>query len=142
MNGAVTLHEGTFAGWATWGDGRDPYETYLGPFCYRKEGDKIRCAFEPRREHLNGGGAIHGGALMSFADFCLFAIADEALQGQPAVTLTFNSEFVSAGDLDGWIEGEGVVVRQTRSVIFVQAQLRQKTRTLLAFSGVLKRIGK
>lgn len=139
MAGAVLIEEGPFAGWRTWTS--DPFETQLGPFCYRKEGENLRCAFQPRREHLNGGGAIHGGALMSFADFCLFALADEALQGQRTVTLTCNSEFISAGNLDGWIEGEGRVLRQTRSLVFVQGLLQQRARPLLSFSGVLKKLG-
>jgi acyl-coenzyme A thioesterase PaaI-like protein len=52
--------------------------------------------------------------------------------------LTFNSEFVAAGDLDGWVEGEGRVIRRTRSVIFVQGLLSQRARPLLAFSGTIK----
>lgn len=139
MAGAVTIENGPFAGWRTWTS--DPYETYLGPFYYRREGTKARCVFQPRREHLNGGGVIHGGALMSFADFCLFALADEALQGLRTVTLTCNSEFISAGGLDGWIEGEGQVLRQTRSLVFVQGLLSQQSRPLLSFSGVLKKLG-
>ena len=53
----------------------------IGPFCFRVDDGRARCAFQPRREHLNGGGTIHGGALMSFADFSLFAIAHNALAG-------------------------------------------------------------
>lgn len=138
---AIVLTEGPFKGWTTWGAGSDPFETYLGPFCFRiEDGGQVRCAFEPRQHHLNGGGALHGGALMSFADFSLFAFAHNALKGQKAVTLTCNSEFLSAGDLDGWVEAEGEVLRETRSLMFVRGILRQRTRPLLAFSGTLKKI--
>lgn len=136
----VALTEGPLAGWMTWGVGLDPYETHLGPFCFREIGGRVQCAFIPRREHLNGGGAVHGGALMGFADFALFAIANRALKGEHAVTLTFNSEFVSAGDLDGMIEAEGDVLRNARSVVFVRGIIRQRDTTLLAFSGTLKKI--
>src|SRR5262245_46812762 len=80
-SGPVPVEDGPFAGWLTWGRGSDPYETLLGPFCFKVEDGRARCAFMPRRDHLNGGGAIHGGALMSFADFSLFSIAHNALQG-------------------------------------------------------------
>ena len=73
--GAIELTEGPFAGWITWGAGSDPFETANGPFCFKIENGTARCAFQPRREHLNGGGAVHGGALMRFADFALFSIA-------------------------------------------------------------------
>lgn len=136
----ITLSDGPFAGWTTWGAGADPYETYLGPFCFRLEQERVRCAFAPRREHLNGGGAMHGGALMSFADFALFAIAHNALGGAHAVTLTFNCEFLSAGGLEAWVEAEGEVLRQTRSLVFVRGLVAQAKRPLLGFSGTLKKL--
>jgi acyl-coenzyme A thioesterase 13 len=137
----IVLAEGPFAGWTTWSRGADPYETLLGPFCSKIEDGRAKCAFEPRRDHLNGGGAIHGGALMSFADFSLFSIAHNALQGGvKAVTLTCNCEFISAGTLNGWIEADGEVLRVTRSLIFVRGLVTQSTRPVLAFSGALKKI--
>jgi uncharacterized protein (TIGR00369 family) len=136
----VTLTEGPFAGWSTWGGGTDPFETLLGPFCFRVDDGRVRCAFQPRRDHLNGGDAIHGGALMSFADFSLFAIAHNALRGVRAVTLTCNSEFLSAGEHKTVIEASGEVLRETRSLIFVRGLVTQASRPLLAFSGTLKKI--
>lgn len=135
------LSDGPFKGWLTWGEGRDPYETLLGPFCFREEADgRIRAAFQPQPHHLNGGGALHGGCLMSFADFSLFAIAHHNLQGVFAVTLTFNSEFIASGDASAWVEAQGEVVRDTRSVVFVRGMLTQAGRPLLSFSGVLKKL--
>ncbi len=98
------------------------------------------CAFQPRREHLNGGGAVHGGALMGFADFSLFAIAYNALADVKAVTLTFNCEFLSAGGPGPRIEARGEVLRQTGSLLFVRGIVTQAKRPLLAFSGTLKKI--
>jgi acyl-coenzyme A thioesterase 13 len=141
-SGAATVAEGPFAGWTTWSQGSDPYETAIGPFYFRADTGRARCAFQPRREHLNGGGTIHGGALMSFADFSLFAIAHNALANSHAVTLTFSSEFVGAGGLDGTVEADGEVIRDTRSVIFVRGLVTQASRPLLSFSGTLKKIGR
>jgi uncharacterized protein (TIGR00369 family) len=137
---AVVITEGPFAGWITWSQGADPYETSIGPFCFRVDAGKARCAFQPRREHLNGGGTIHGGALMSFADFALFAIAHNALRGSKAVTLTCNCEFLSAGGLEGLVEAEGEILRETRSLVFVRGVVTQASRPVLAFSGTLKKI--
>lgn len=141
-SGAVLVTEGRFAGWTTWSLGSDPYETAIGPFYFRVENGRARCAFQPRREHLNGGGTIHGGALMSFADFALFAIAHNALAGAHAVTLTCNSEFIGAGSLDGVVEAGGEVIRDTRSVTFVRGLVTQGSRPLLSFSGTLKKISR
>jgi uncharacterized protein (TIGR00369 family) len=138
--GPVLLTEGRFAGWSTWSAGGDPYETTIGPFVFRADGPRVRCAFEPRLEHLNGGGSIHGGALMSFADFALFCIAHKELAGDKAVTLTCNSEFLKAGGLKGVVEAEGEVLRATRTLIFVRGLITQVSQPLLAFSGTLKKI--
>lgn len=132
--------DGPFRGWLTWSGGEDPYESVIGPFCFRVDDGEVRCAFLPAREHLNGGGAIHGGALMSFADFSLFAIAHAALGGEKAVTLSFNAEFISAGAAGAPVEAAGEVLRATRSVVFVRGVVTQASRPLLAFSGTLKKI--
>ena len=122
-SGGVTLTEGPFAGWTTWSQGGDPYESLIGPFYFRSEADgAARCVFEPKPHHCNGGGAIHGGCLMSFADFSLFAIAHNTLKGAHAVTLTFSSEFVGAGGLDGLVEARGEV-----------AELKDYINTMIAF---------
>ena len=140
-SGAVTLAEGPFAGWTTWSQGGDPYETAIGPFYFKTEADgRALCAFEPKPHHLNGGGSIHGGCLMSFADFALFGIAHNTLAGAHAVTLTFSSEFVGAGGLDGLVEARGEIIRDTRRVIFVRGIVTQAERPLLSFSGTLKKI--
>jgi acyl-coenzyme A thioesterase PaaI-like protein len=143
QHGPVLVTEGPFAGWMTWSRGADPYETLLGPFCFKAENGGVRSAFEPKTYHLNGGRSMHGGALMSFADFSLFSIAHKALSdGVRAVTLSCNCEFLSAGDLNGWIESKGEVLRETRSLIFVRGLITQRDRPVLAFSGALKKISR
>jgi acyl-coenzyme A thioesterase PaaI-like protein len=100
---------GEFAGWRTWS--RDNFETHNGPFYHRPEEDgQIRCAFRVEKKHLNGASNVHGGAFMSFADYCLFAIADTVLQG-PAVTVSFGCEFLDATREGELVEGSGEITR-------------------------------
>lgn len=142
-SGGVTLTEGPYAGWTTWSKGGDPYETLIGPFYFRAEPDgSARSVFEPVAHHCNGGGSIHGGCLMSFADFSLFAIAHNALNGGHAVTLTFSSEFIGAGKAGELVEARGEVLRDARSVIFVRGIMTQAARPLLSFSATLKKIAR
>ena len=139
----IVLEEGPFAGWTTWGHGADPYETMLGPFCFKAENGRAIAAFQPEKRHLNGAGFIHGGCLMSFADFSLFAIAHAQLKEDVnSVTLTMNSEFIAAGDTDGWVQATGDVMRETRSIVFIRGVLTQRDRPLLSFSGTLKKLGR
>lgn len=139
-SGPVLVRDSPFAGWLTWGHGADKYETAIGPFYFRQDGARTRCAFAPRHDHLNNSGAIHGGALMSFADFALFAVAHAELQDTRAMTVSFASEFIRAGDLEAPVEAEGEVLRATRSIIFLRGLVTQRGQTLLAFSGALKKI--
>lgn len=141
-SGPVAVTEGPFAGWLTWSSGADPYETLIGPFCFRRDEGHVRCGFLPDRKNCNGGGFVHGGALMSFADFSLFAIAHRELEGVHAVTVTCNSEFLSAGEPGVLLEATGDVLRETRSLLFVRGLITQSSRPVLAFSGTLKKINR
>ena len=127
------------AGYHLWGEA-DPFEDLIGPF-YMKERDDgtHRTAFHAEHHHCNSSGALHGGLLMSFADFSLFAIAKSALSG-PCVTVGFNSEFVAAGETGQLIEASGEILRATGSLIFVRGTVFTGDKALMAFSGVLKRL--
>jgi len=91
-DGAVQATSGEFAGWWTWT--RDHYEVHNGPFWHREENGKVRGVFRVEQKHINGGGAVHGGCLMTFADYCLFAIANTVLHEGRGVTLSFATEFI------------------------------------------------
>lgn len=137
-DGAVQAVSGEFAGWWTWT--RDNFETHNGPFWHREENGEIRCAFRLEDKHINGSGAVHGGCLMTFADYCLFAISNKVLEDGRGVTLSFSSEFIDAAYKGDLVECTGEVVRAGRSIIFVRGMLTTSGRPLLSFSGTVKRI--
>lgn len=138
-NAATVPGTGQLAGYKTW-QGLDPCEDYMGPF-YFKEADngEVSCAFIAEAKHINGGGSTHGGLLMTFADFSLFAIAQSSLDTGFGVTISLNSEFVAAGYLGDLVEARGRVVRATRSLIFVQGEVHVADKTLLTYSGIIKK---
>jgi acyl-coenzyme A thioesterase PaaI-like protein len=130
--------EGEFKGWRTWS--RDNFETHNGPFWHRMEGDgRIRCAFRVEKKHLNGASNVHGGAFMSFADYCLFATAAPILGG-PAVTVSFGCEFLDAAREGELIEGFAEIMRAGGSMIFLRGLLKSGERSLFTFSGTIKRV--
>ena len=130
--------EGEFKGWRTWT--RDNYETHSGPFWHRTEADgRVRCAFRVEKKHLNGSDNVHGGCFMTFADYCLFALASRELHG-PAVTVSFASEFLDAAREGELIECTGEVTRAGGSLIFVRGELKSGERRLFTFSGTIKRV--
>src|SRR5205809_6883881 len=98
----ITVTDGEWAGWKAY-PGGDPFEDLAGPFYYRISDDgRPLCAFRAEKKHLNGGGFLHGGLVMTFADFALFVIARDAIDSARTVTATFNGELVGTareGDL-------------------------------------------
>ena len=138
-DGAVQATSGDFAGWWTWT--RDHFEVHNGPFWHREENGKVRCVFRVEQKHINGSGAVHGGCLMTFADYCLFAIGNTILKEGRGVTLSFATEFIDAVYKGETVEGTGEIVRAGRSIVFMRGTLRVGERPVLSFSGTVKRIG-
>ena len=130
--------EGEFAAWYTWK--RDAFETHTGPFWHRMEDNgTIRCAFRVEKKHLNGARNVHGGCFMSFADYCLFAVASPVLGG-PAVTVAFSCEFLDAAREGELVEGFVEITRAGGSLVFLRGVLKSAERTLLTFSSTIKRV--
>lgn len=136
----IPVTEGPYAGWKTWGAGNDPYETLTGPYYMQEQADgSVTCAYTPLSQHLNGGGNVHGGSLMTFADFCLFAHA-KTWELDHYVTVQFESQFIGAGKPGAVITSKGEVVRQTRSMLFVRGIMEQDRKPVFSYSGILKRV--
>jgi acyl-coenzyme A thioesterase PaaI-like protein len=130
--------EGEFEGWRTWT--RDSFETHNGPVWHRMdENGKVQCAFRVEKKHLNGMRNVHGGCFMSFADYCLFAIASSVLEG-PGVTVSFACEFLDAAREGELVECEGEITRAGGSLIFLRGVLKSGERSLFTFSGTIKRV--
>ena len=132
--------EGEFAGWSTWS--RDSFESNNGPFWHRiGEDGTVRCAFRVEKKHLNGMRNVHGGCFMTFADYCLFAMASRELEG-PGVTVSFGCEFLDAAREGDLIEATGEIMRAGGSLIFLRGVLSCGERRLFTFSGTIKRVKK
>lgn len=133
------VQDGEFAGWHYWPD--DPFEQAAGPFYFRQENGAAQCAFRVRKKHLNGMGSIHGGCLMSFADFALFGIAHSELAPTGyGVTVAFTSEFLRGAREGDYVEARGEVLRAGGSLIFIRGVITAEGEPCLNFSGTIKRL--
>lgn len=140
-HGPITITEGEFAGWQYWSG--DPFENASGPFYYREEEDgSIRCAFRAEARHMNGGGFMHGGCILTFADACLFSIATKELQGTHAVTVSLGGEFVGPAHVGDLVECTGEVVKAGRSMVFVRGLIFTEKTAVMSFSGVIKKVAR
>lgn len=137
--GLAPVPGGEWAGWFHW-EPVDDFEEHAGPFYCRPEGDGVVCAFRPGKKNRNGGGNIHGGALMTFADYAIFMIAGGMETAVHGVTVTMNSEFVGAAYPDHLLTARGEVVRAGGSLVFVRGTISDGDRAVLAFSATIKRL--
>ena len=129
-------------GWTKWGT-TEPFEDHVGPFFMKldHEGGQHLSAFVCEKRHLNGGNFLHGGMLMSFADYALFVIAHDALEGEHSVTVSCQTDFLKgASPLGECVYAKGEVMRNTRSMIFVRGEIFVGDDTLATFNGILKKI--
>ena len=135
----ITVSEGEWAGWQCY-PGGDPFEDLAGPFYYRVSEDGAPvCAFRAEKKHLNGGGFLHGGLVMTFADFSLFVIARDVIDGSRTVTATFNGELVGTAREGDFVECRGEVVKAGRSMVFVRGLITCGDEPVMSFSSVLKK---
>lgn len=135
------METGEFAGWCYWQG--DPYETRSGPFYYRREDDgSYVSAFRAEPRHMNGGGFMHGGCMMTFADFALFAIATDALAGDHAVTLNLSGDFLGPIASGALVEARGEVTRGGGKTIFVRGLVTGDGAPALSFTGIIRRLAR
>lgn len=131
--------EGEFAGWQYWDN--DSFENRIGPFYFRKAEDGSYVgAFRAEDRHMNGNNSMHGGCMMSFADFGLFVIAKDVMGDDHGVTVTMNSEFMGGANVGELVQVTGDVLRAGGSLIFVRGLITASDRPMLSFSGTIKRL--
>ena len=89
---------------------------------------------------MNTFGAMHGGCMMTFADFALFSLSQRARGGEVGVTVNLSGDFLGPAYVGEWIEATGEVTRSGKSLTFLRGMLTADARPMLSFSGVIKTV--
>jgi acyl-coenzyme A thioesterase PaaI-like protein len=119
---------------------QDPAEDHIGPFYYRRVGADYEFAFLAGPQHANANNTLHGGVLMTFADYSLCMVATDGYKNESCVTVSFSSEFVAAAQVGQVVTCIAHVVRKTGSMVFMRGDIRVGEQILLNFSSVVKRL--
>ena len=120
--------------------GFDPAEDHIGPFYFTEEDGELHYAFEADQTHCNTHGIVHGGVLMTFADYSLCMQATNHYAEETCITVSFNSAFVSAAQIGSMVECNVVTTRKTGSMVFLTGRVFAGDETVMTFSAVVKRI--
>ena len=118
----------------------DVAEETIGPYYVKRNPNLIATGMISQPHHANSMGTVHGGVLMTFADFTLCAYGRDGSTDAHIVTVSLTTEFVAAAPIGVWLHASGEVVRRTGSLVFVQGRLYHEKDVVLTYSGVGKRI--
>ncbi|SJZ68679.1 uncharacterized domain 1-containing protein [Enhydrobacter aerosaccus] len=129
----------------------DPFEDHTGPFYFLIDGDtrrkdSIRCLLPTTPRQANYAGGVHGGAILTFADYALCVIAGRAADGGTngsfALTVSIAVEFVSAGRIGPPLEASGEPLQVTGRLAFARGRITQEGRIVALWSGVCRHIAR
>ncbi len=114
----------------------------IGPLWARLEENGLWAyAFQAAPQHLNARGVVHGGMLMAFADHAIGMTVWTAVDRRPCATVSLNNQFVAPARPGDWLEGRGRIVRQTRSLVFMQGTISVAGAEVLVCDGIWKILG-
>jgi uncharacterized protein (TIGR00369 family) len=132
-----------YPGWYSWGDfPRGSFAAATGKLLFKPDGEGgATCRMFPTEAHMNMGGSIHGGAVMSFIDMAMFAGGRCAgMEEGHYVTLDMATHFLARGKAGIPLDAHVKVIKQTRSHVFMQGIVRQDGDACYSFTGTLKRV--
>jgi uncharacterized protein (TIGR00369 family) len=127
----------------------DPFEDHTGPFYFRIEGDAARagsvhCVLPTGERHGNYAGGVHGGAILTFADYALCLVAGRAADGGTntsfAMTVSIAVEFLDAGRIGLPLEATGEPLQVTGRMAFARGSITQSGKTIALWSGVCRHV--
>lgn len=130
-------------GWFTWGDfPRSSFAAATGRLLFKPYGPGRGLArMFPTDDHMNMGGSIHGGAVMSFIDMAMFAGGLCAgMERSHYVTLDLTTHFLARGQAGSPLDAHVELVKQTRGHAFLQGVVKQNGENCYSFTGTLKRV--
>jgi acyl-coenzyme A thioesterase 13 len=130
-------------GWLSWGDfPRGSFAGATGRLVFKPDGDgRAIVRMFPTEDHMNMGGSIHGGAVMSFIDMSMFAGGLCAgMERSHYVTLDLTTHFLARGQAGTPLDAHVEIVRQTRGHVFLQGVVKQAGQNCYSFSGTLKKV--
>ena len=114
-----------------------PFIAALGAELLKYAAGEAEMALDPRAEHLNSWGVIHGGVLMTLLDVAMAHAAKSPQPGNESdvrgmVTIEMKTSFMRPGN--GRVVARASVVHRTRSFAFCEASIFDAEDKLVAHS--------
>lgn len=129
----------------------DPFEDHTGPFYFKVEGDAqragmVHCVLPTEARHANYAGGVHGGAILTFADYALCLVAgraaDRGTNTSFAMTVSIAVEFLSSGKVGKPLEATGEPLQVTGRMAFARGSISQEGKLVALWSGVVRHVAR
>ncbi len=114
-----------------------PFGWENGPIFNRLEGDSFQRGFRIASKHLNAGGVLHGGMVMTFADIVL-AQAVSMVAEPPFVTVRLTCDFIGIATEGDWVEGTATAESPVDGIVAVQGIILVEGRVIASAQGLFK----
>ena len=88
--------------------------------------------------HLNTGKIAHGGFLSTIADTGMGTAAHQAAGNKRCVTINLDIKFISAALPREILKGKVKILKKTKSLVFVNCEIRNEKTIIIVSSGVWK----
>jgi uncharacterized protein (TIGR00369 family) len=121
--------------------GHDPgiYNSLIGPFWAKREGEGLAIGFRVEPRHSNPAGQCHGGMLAGFADIVLAGGCNYVARlSRFLVTVSLTTDFLAPAPLEAWVEARPEVLTVTRSTLFGQCLVTAEGMPVLRASGTFR----
>jgi uncharacterized protein (TIGR00369 family) len=127
------------AGFKPFGIGGD-FIGVNGPLYARMHDGVFQLGFRVEKRHTNPMGICHGGMMATFCDMLLPMAAHRngAVGRRFLPTISLQVDYLAPSPLGAWVQGEGQVLRTTRSLVFAQGLVQADGEPVARVSGVFK----
>jgi len=123
-------------GWEPHSD--DGFIGLIGPLWQLTENGRTRYGLLSEHKHHNRRGIVQGGAIATLADRAMGLTAWYANNKAPQATIQLEVQYVGAVEIGEFIEANCEVVRVTRSLIFMRAEMTVCDRVVATANGIWK----
>ena len=112
-----------------------------GPLYQKKLEHGVLLGFRVEPRHCNPMGICHGGMIATFCDMFLpisaHHLSDE-LHQRFLPTINLQVDYLAPSPKGAWVQGEGQVLRSTRSLVFMQGVVTADGEPVARASGIFK----
>ncbi len=111
-----------------------------GPLYARLAGERFQLGLRIEEQHTNPLGICHGGMLATFADMLLPCVIlyQPGFERHFLPTISLQVDYLAPAALGSWLQGEGEVLRRTRSMVFAQGLVTADGVPAVRVSGIFK----